>query len=485
MLRRFLAQQHTLGLRARVDRAARGRDPHVLPVGGRRGAHRPRPSLLLGRPKVVNRLPTVLRPGEAAALAEAPADPAADADPLERSPCASRDRGGPRAALRLRPASGRGRQPSRWTGSTSTAAACSCIGKGSRSGGAHVGLRGGGAASLPARTVVRSMASETPPALFFNEAQNRFGQRDIRAMVEQYVGCSAAGAAGHPAHPAAFVRDASAGRRGRHPSCTGTAGHASVATTQRYTHVSRSRLFEAYERVPPEGLTWRRRRRPPPKRRARPGPTATGQDEDQGEGRRHDAPMTRRVVTIPPQVDDELGEHWHAFKSRRRRRGPREADPALRAAREVRGDPRGDRPAGQRRAGRPRVSYGMFGLIDALEKFEPGRGNKFETYAIPRIKGAIIDELRAMDWVPRSVRFKAARDREGARRPRGHAEAAAHREGDGRAPRHLAARAARRRHRRSRSSRCWRSTRWCRSGADRGEQVSLIDTLADKGLDPT
>ena len=53
------------------------------------------------------------------------------------------------------------------------------------------------------------------------------------------------------------------------------------------------------------------------------------------------------------------------------------------------------------------VSYGMFGLMDALEKFEPARGNKFETYAIPRIKGAIIDELRAMDWVPRSVRFKA------------------------------------------------------------------------------
>ncbi|MGH9104563.1 MAG: sigma-70 family RNA polymerase sigma factor, partial [Acidimicrobiales bacterium] len=53
------------------------------------------------------------------------------------------------------------------------------------------------------------------------------------------------------------------------------------------------------------------------------------------------------------------------------------------------------------------VSYGIFGLIDALTKFEPGRGNKFETYAIPRIKGAIIDELRAMDWVPRSVRSRA------------------------------------------------------------------------------
>src|SRR6266480_5268258 len=53
------------------------------------------------------------------------------------------------------------------------------------------------------------------------------------------------------------------------------------------------------------------------------------------------------------------------------------------------------------------VSYGMFGLIDALEKFDLERAIKFETYAIPRIKGAIIDELRAMDWVPRSIRFKA------------------------------------------------------------------------------
>src|SRR5436305_4386886 len=53
------------------------------------------------------------------------------------------------------------------------------------------------------------------------------------------------------------------------------------------------------------------------------------------------------------------------------------------------------------------VSYGIFGLIDAIEKFEPGRGNKFETYAISRIRGAIIDELRAIDWVPRSVRYKA------------------------------------------------------------------------------
>lgn len=52
------------------------------------------------------------------------------------------------------------------------------------------------------------------------------------------------------------------------------------------------------------------------------------------------------------------------------------------------------------------ISYGMFGLIDAIDKFEPERGYKFETYAISRIKGAILDELRSIDWVPRSVRSK-------------------------------------------------------------------------------
>ena len=53
------------------------------------------------------------------------------------------------------------------------------------------------------------------------------------------------------------------------------------------------------------------------------------------------------------------------------------------------------------------VSYGIIGLIDAIERFEPERDLRFETYAIPRIKGAIIDELRSIDWVPRSVRTKA------------------------------------------------------------------------------
>jgi RNA polymerase sigma factor FliA len=53
------------------------------------------------------------------------------------------------------------------------------------------------------------------------------------------------------------------------------------------------------------------------------------------------------------------------------------------------------------------VSYGIFGLMDAIEKFDVAKGFKFETYAITRIRGAIIDELRSVDWVPRSVRSKA------------------------------------------------------------------------------
>jgi RNA polymerase sigma factor FliA len=53
------------------------------------------------------------------------------------------------------------------------------------------------------------------------------------------------------------------------------------------------------------------------------------------------------------------------------------------------------------------MSYGIFGLIDAIDKYDPAKNVKFETYAISRIRGAIIDELRAIDWVPRSVRFKA------------------------------------------------------------------------------
>jgi RNA polymerase sigma factor for flagellar operon FliA len=53
------------------------------------------------------------------------------------------------------------------------------------------------------------------------------------------------------------------------------------------------------------------------------------------------------------------------------------------------------------------ISAGIFGLMDAIDAFDPDRGVKFETYCSPRIRGSILDELRSMDWVPRLVRARA------------------------------------------------------------------------------
>jgi RNA polymerase sigma factor FliA len=130
------------------------------------------------------------------------------------------------------------------------------------------------------------------------------------------------------------------------------------------------------------------------------------------------------------------------------------------------------------------VSYGMFGLIDALDKFDLERAIKFETYAIPRIKGAIIDELRAMDWVPRSVRFKAReiekayQDLETMLKRAPTEKEVAERLGVSLPELHdvinqisfvsvLAL------------------DEMLSVGSDRGEQVSLLDTLADRAGDPT
>ncbi len=101
-----------------------------------------------------------------------------------------------------------------------------------------------------------------------------------------------------------------------------------------------------------------------------------------------------------------VDELWYEYK--------RTGDRALRDQLIVRYSPLVKFVAGRVATGLPHsieqadlVSYGMFGLIDAIEKFDPGRSIKFETYAITRIKGAVIDELRSIDWVPRSVRSKA------------------------------------------------------------------------------
>ena len=119
---------------------------------------------------------------------------------------------------------------------------------------------------------------------------------------------------------------------------------------------------------------------------------------------------------VDPQVDPEvdpvaaneaaLRELWVSFKAT--------ADPATRERLILHYSPLVKYVAGRVGVGLPPnieqadlVSYGIFGLIDAIEKFDIERAIKFETYAISRIRGAIIDELRAIDWIPRSVRYKA------------------------------------------------------------------------------
>ncbi len=108
----------------------------------------------------------------------------------------------------------------------------------------------------------------------------------------------------------------------------------------------------------------------------------------------------------PAAVDAAIAALWREFKETK--------DPPLRERLILHYSPLVKYVAGRVGAGLPPnieqadlVSYGIFGLIDAIEKFDITRAIKFETYAISRIKGAIIDELRAIDWIPRSVRYKA------------------------------------------------------------------------------
>ena len=117
-------------------------------------------------------------------------------------------------------------------------------------------------------------------------------------------------------------------------------------------------------------------------------------------------------VNLPDDIPDAeaastaLRELWEGFKAT--------ADQSLRERLILHYSPLVKYVAGRVGVGLPPnieqadlVSYGIFGLIDAIEKFDLERAIKFETYAISRIRGAIIDELRAIDWIPRSVRFKA------------------------------------------------------------------------------
>jgi RNA polymerase sigma factor FliA len=104
--------------------------------------------------------------------------------------------------------------------------------------------------------------------------------------------------------------------------------------------------------------------------------------------------------------EGELRELWRRYKDSR--------DPNARERLVIAYSPMVKFVAGRLGAGLPShvedadlISYGLMGLIGAIERFDPDRGIKFETFAMARIRGSIIDELRSLDWVPRSVRSQA------------------------------------------------------------------------------
>ena len=263
LLRRSMAQQHALG-RARASIARRVAAIHTFYRWAVAEGHVDRdPSLLLGRPKVVNRLPTVLRPGEAAALVEAPAartvssEPAgaddASGDPVDRA-IALRD-----AAI-LELLYGSGLRVGEIAGLTLdrldlTRGRVLVHGKGSKE--REVPLSDFASDALGAwlrdgRVVLPDASPDAADQpLFVNRRGRRLGERDIRRFMERY---------GHELLPGRRVTPHTL----RHSFAThlleGGAdirtvqellGHESVATTQRYTHVSRARLFDAYERCHP------------------------------------------------------------------------------------------------------------------------------------------------------------------------------------------------------------------------------------------
>ena len=246
LLRRFLAQQHTLGFaRATIARRV-GAIKTFYRWTTSTGRIEADPSLLLGRPKVVNRLPSVLRPKEAEILAEGPV---VVGEGPEHA-LGLRDR----AALELLYGSGLrvGEVATLTLGRVDvTRGRVLVLGKGSKE--REVPISEYAADAL--RDYLEHGRSRMAPAgsrqLFFNRRGKAFSERDIRSMVERYGATLLPGRHVTPhtlRHSfATHLLEGGADIR----AVQELLGHASVATTQRYTHVSRRRLFEAYERAHP------------------------------------------------------------------------------------------------------------------------------------------------------------------------------------------------------------------------------------------
>lgn len=263
LLRRFLAQQVTLGY-ARASIARRVGAIHTFYRWAEsRGTVGSDPAALLGRPKVASRLPTVLRPLEAARLVESPAveehPDAGQAGRTERTDGAA----GQHRAIVLRDRAvlellyGSGLRVGEVAGLTLDRLDLArgrvlVMGKGSKE--REVPLSDFAVEAVDAYLregrALMSPGAGTP-AVFFNRRQRPLSPRDIRTMVEQYGGRTMPGRRVTPhtlRHSfATHLLEGGADIR----AVQELLGHASVATTQRYTHVSRDRLFEAYRRSHP------------------------------------------------------------------------------------------------------------------------------------------------------------------------------------------------------------------------------------------
>jgi len=249
ILRRFLAQQHSLGYaRASIARrVAAIRSFYRWAIATDRTTNDP--SALLGRPKVVNRLPTVLRPGEAERLVEVPPPATPEPDPIEDA-IAIRDR----AVLEL--LYGSGLRVSEVAGLhvdsvDVTRARVRVMGKGSKEREVPMSDPSVAAVRRWMRVGRPRLATDGSTVLFFNRKRRPIGPRDIGALVEGYSKRLLPGRRVTPhtlRHSfATHLLEGGADIR----AVQELLGHATVATTQRYTHVSRSRLFEAYERSHP------------------------------------------------------------------------------------------------------------------------------------------------------------------------------------------------------------------------------------------
>ena len=248
ILRRFLAQQHALGY-ARASIARRVGAIHTFyRWASDAGRIDHDPSLLLGRPKVANRLPTVLRVGEAAALMEAPASLHAE-DP-EMAAVRLRDE----AILELLYGSGlRVSEVTTLTldGLDLDGGRVHVLGKGSKERRLPLSEYAVGALRVWLANGRPILATVPTEALFVNRKHKPMSPRDVRAMVDGYAGDLLPGRRVGPhtlRHSfATHLVEGGADIR----AVQELLGHSSVATTQRYTHVSRTRLFEAYERSHP------------------------------------------------------------------------------------------------------------------------------------------------------------------------------------------------------------------------------------------